>query len=377
MKPIRVLFLATRDWYHPATTGGDMTLWENARYLASVGHKVTFVTARYSGAPKQELLDGIEVVRLGGIHSLWFRTFLHYMRRCRGRYDVVVAEGFGGSRIPRLAPLYVKEPIITEWHQIHRDLFAIQYPRLLNGPLNLLERVAAWVHRDTLVRAGTVEWQAAFPTIGFHPDKVFLLPVSLRDDWLAESNGQRASDPTILWIGKLRRYKCPDHAIRAMVDVIASVPNAKLILAIRRDDIKYESELQSLVESLHLALHVEFRFNVSEEEKRRLLHSARVLVVTSAVEGFGIVVLEANACGLPVVASSRVPDGAARHEHNALKYQFGNVHELAGAIVRLLEDSTLYGRLSSIALNSVRDYSWSKVGAEFESVVARVASGRR
>ena len=54
-----------------------------------------------------------------------------------------VAEGFGGSRIPRLAPLYVKEPVITEWHQIHRDLFAVQYPRLFNGPLNLLERLTA------------------------------------------------------------------------------------------------------------------------------------------------------------------------------------------------------------------------------------------
>ena len=84
-----------------------MTLWENARYLASVGHDVTFVAAGYAGAPKNETLDGIKVVRLGGLHSLWLRTFIHYMTACRGRYDVVIAEGFGGSRIPRLTPLYV------------------------------------------------------------------------------------------------------------------------------------------------------------------------------------------------------------------------------------------------------------------------------
>src|SRR5207245_1523606 len=51
---LRVLFLASRDWYHPATTGGDITLWENARYLASIGHDVTFVAARYAGAPQEE-----------------------------------------------------------------------------------------------------------------------------------------------------------------------------------------------------------------------------------------------------------------------------------------------------------------------------------
>jgi hypothetical protein len=108
------LFLATRDWYNPATTGGDNTMWEEARYLASAGHHVTFVAAVYSGARRREVIDRINVVRVGGgIYWLWLTTFVYYLAKCRGRYDLVVAEGFGGSRIPRLAPLYVREPIIT------------------------------------------------------------------------------------------------------------------------------------------------------------------------------------------------------------------------------------------------------------------------
>src|SRR5438105_14314079 len=104
MKKLKVLFLATRDWNHPGTTGGDNTLWETARYFASAGHEVTFVAASYAGAAQRETIDGVNVVRLGGIHSLWLTTFVYYMRHCRGKFDVVVAEGFGGSRIPRLAP---------------------------------------------------------------------------------------------------------------------------------------------------------------------------------------------------------------------------------------------------------------------------------
>src|SRR6266851_3919003 len=192
-RKLRVLFLASRDWYHPATTGGDMTLWETARYLASVGHQVTFVAAGYEGAPQEEKLDGIDVVRIGGLHTLWLRTFLYYRSRARGKYDVVVAEGFGGSRIPRLAPLYVREPLISEWHQIHRDLFAVQYPKLLNGPLNLLEHLTGWVHRNTLVRAGTEEWRLAFPKIGFKPKNIFVVPVSIRDEWLHESDRRPTS----------------------------------------------------------------------------------------------------------------------------------------------------------------------------------------
>jgi glycosyltransferase involved in cell wall biosynthesis len=310
------------------------------------------------------------VERLGGIHSLWLTTFVRYVSKYRGRFDVVVAEGFGGSRIPRLAPLYVKEPIITEWHQIHRELFAVQYPKLVNGPLNLLERFTARVHRNTLVRAGTEDWRQAFPKLGFKPDRIFVVPVSIRDDWLSEQNGAPTSEPTILWLGKLRRYKCPHHVVEAMPAVRRGVPGARLVIAGRRDDLAYERELHALVERLDLVDAVDFRFDLSETEKRDLLRASRVLVLPSAVEGFGIVVLEANACGLPVVASSGVPEGAVSDGYNGLRYRFGDVQALAGCLVRLLENTQLYTRLSEHGREHAQTFVWSRVGPQFERVVA-------
>jgi glycosyltransferase involved in cell wall biosynthesis len=372
-----VLFLATRDWHNPATTGGDNTLWDNARYLASVGHEVMFVAAGFPGAANEETLDGIHVIRMGGIHLLWLTTFIHYMRRWRGKFDVVVAEGFGGSRVPRLTPLYVREPIITEWHQIHRDLFAVQYPKLMNGPLNLLEHLTAWVHRNTLVRAGTQEWKLAFPTIGFKPDNVFVVPVSIRDDWLHESNGTLATEPNILWLGKLRRYKCPDHIVRAMPAIIDQVKDARLVIAGRRDDVTYERELRSLAGKLGVNGSVEFRFDLSEGSKRRLIHESRVMVLPSVVEGFGIVVLEANACGVPVIASSGVPEGAVRDRFNGLRYKFGDVQALADTIVRLLRDPGLHSTLSANAMSNAKRFSWTRVGAEFETIVRQVSQGAK
>jgi glycosyltransferase involved in cell wall biosynthesis len=371
---LRVLFLATRDWYHPATTGGDNTMWENARYLASVGHHVVYVAAGYPGAPRRETRDGIEVNRLGGVHTLWLTTFAYYMSRCRGRYDVVVAEGFGGSRIPRWAPLYVKEPIITEWHQVHRRLFAAQYPKLLNGPLNALERLTAWVHRDTLVRAGTSDWQAPFVDLGFRRDRVFMLPVTIRDDWLDQPRREPSTRPVILWLGKLRRYKCPDHLVRAMPAVLEKVPDAELTIAGRSDDAGYACELEHLAARLGVAGHVHFRWDLSEAEKVELIRSSRLVAVTSAVEGFGIVVLEANACGVPVVASTGVPEGAVQEGVNGLRYPFGNVAALARRVVELMQDQALYERLSKTASEHVKRFSWSRVGAEFASVVARAAA---
>lgn len=352
-------------------------MWEHARYLASAGHDVTFVASSHAGAAKEETLDGVKVVRIGGLHSLWLRTFTYYMTRARGRFDVVVVEGFGGSRIPRLAPLYVTEPMITEWHQIHRELFAIQYPKLLNAPLNVLERVTARVHRNTFVRAGTEEWREPFAGIGFRPENIFVLPVSIHEDWLRDLPRHDAPRPTVLWLGKLRRYKCPDHAIRAMVQVVERVPDAQLVIAIRRDDRRYEDELRQLVSELHLDGHVEFRLNISEEEKRELLQSVHALVVPSAVEGFGIVVLEANACGVPVVASSGVPEGAVKDHFNGLRYEFGNIDQLSSRLVELLSDDALRSELGANGRSFAKRFAWAEVGAQFEAIVEKLAQQRK
>src|SRR5207247_706351 len=102
---------------------------------------------------------------------------------------------------------------------------------------------------------------------------------------------------TFVWIGKFRRYKSPHHVIAAMRQVVDAVPDTRLLLIGRHDDLRYEAELRDQISRLSLENNVDFRFNVTEEQKLDLLRCARALVLPSSVEGFGIVVLEANACG--------------------------------------------------------------------------------
>jgi glycosyltransferase involved in cell wall biosynthesis len=129
-----------------------------------------------------------------------------------------------------------------------------------------------------------------------------------------------------------------------------------------------------MVERLGLQGRVEFRFDLSEADKRRLIQESRVMVLPSAVEGFGIVVLEANACGVPVIASTGVPEGAVRDGFNGLRYQFGDIPALSRQIVKLLQDTALYASLSDNAMKNAQRFAWSRVGAEFESVVRKAAS---
>lgn len=373
---LRVLFLVSRDIRHPSNTGGDIGLWERAMYLVGEGHDVTVMASTFAGAPSYETIDGIKVVRMGGLLSMWWRTFFYYMTKGR-RHDVVVVEGFGGSRIPRLTPLYVKEPIVTEWHQIHADLFAVQYPRALVPALNLLERVTAFVHRNTIVMARTKEWKEAFPRIGFKPANIRVVPACIAEDWLVDCPSNVA-EPRIVWLGKFRRYKCPDHAIRAMKEVIRAVPNAKLILAGFHDDRVFEAELVNLARELGLQNAVDFQFEITNEQKRSLLDSCRAMVITSTVEGFGIVVLEANARGVPVIASTGVPEGAVQDGVNGLRYKFGDVEALAQDIIRICSDASLHARLSGTGLAFARQFGCRKICRLYEDVLFEtVALGRQ
>jgi glycosyltransferase involved in cell wall biosynthesis len=359
----------SRDIKHPANTGGDIGLWERALFLVAEGHQVTVMASQFAGAPHHETIEGIEVFRIGTLLSLWWRTFLFYMTHGRGKYDVVVVEGFGGSRIPRLTPLYVREPIITEWHQIHSDLFAVQYPRLLRPLLNLLERATAFVHRNTIVMARTEDWKEAFPRIGFKLSNIRVVPACIGDDWFTDAKSEKFTQPTFVWLGKFRRYKCPDHAIRALGLVVKSVPSARLILAGFHDDRPYEAELVRLAGQLGLTQAVEFRFNITEEEKRSLLDGCIAMVLPSTVEGFGIVVLEANARGIPVIASSGVPRGSVDDERNGLRYQFGDVAALAEKMHTIASNESLRLRLSANSRRFAGQFLWRDVCRLYEEVL--------
>jgi glycosyltransferase involved in cell wall biosynthesis len=205
---------------------------------------------------------------------------------------------------------------------------------------------------------------------------LFVVPVSIRDAWLSAPVGARAPEPRILWLGKLRRYKCPDHAIRSMTAVTKVVDNAHLTIAGRRDDARYERELRDLVDRLVLGKSVDFQFDLTEDAKRDLIRSSSVLVVPSVVEGFGIVVLEANASGVPVVASSGVPEGAVRDRYNGLRYSFGDIDAMGEAIVEILSDEHLHAELSTNGLAFAKSFGWQTVGSQFEAVVEMAATNR-
>jgi glycosyltransferase involved in cell wall biosynthesis len=114
---------------------------------------------------------------------------------------------------------------------------------------------------------------------------------------------------------------------------------------------------------------------VDDKKKKNLLSKAWVSVSASMKEGWGITVIEANACGTPCIAYD-VPglrDSIIDGKTGFLIKEDGDVEKLAEAIIRILENGSLRRKLSKNALEWSKEFSWDKSAKEFLKVVGNTS----
>lgn len=350
---MRLLMIVSRHGSDPRGAGGDVQGSLYARHLVELGNDVTYVT---SGSDGESQWEGVDIVRLGKPELLPLRAFNWY--RSHGQaFDAVYAEAFGGARFPFCAPLYVRQPLLTAWYQVNRDVFIHQLGRVAGSAAASVEGWVARLHRKATILTPSEARRADLVAIGFDPDRVHAVPPFSIDEVNGLAPNVALREPLIVWLGKLRRYKSPHIAIQAMPAVLRQVPQARLVIAGRRDDEDYLKELRSMISKLHLDSRVEFALDISEEAKRRLLRRAATLVVTSPIEGFGIVILESAMHGTPAVVSEGVPEEVVSHDYNGLRVQFGDTSDLANSISSVLVSPTLRRRLALNAIDRSRRFT--------------------
>jgi glycosyltransferase involved in cell wall biosynthesis len=370
---LRILFMVSRAGNDPRAAGGDVQGSLYARLLARSGHRVTYLTSSYSGAAHRSLEDGVEVVRLGRPELLAARLWRWYARHGH-RYDVVYAEAFGGARVPFCAPLYVNQPLLAAWYQVNTQVFRHQYSRFTGTALSELEKGIARMHRRATLLTPSEARRADLVDFGFRPQQVEVVPPFALEVEPASTAGGR--EPWIIWLGKLRRYKRIDHVLSAMPRVLSQCPEARLVIAGRRDDAAYERELRRQVRRLGLAEKVSFRLDLTEETKLSLLRTARAIALPSPVEGFGIVLLEAAAQGTPAVVSAGVPEEVIRDGYNGLRVPVGDTERLADALSSMLTSASLHNRLARGAIENACRYTTQALSDRLSQVVLKVAGVR-
>ncbi|MGD9131100.1 MAG: glycosyltransferase family 4 protein [Candidatus Bathyarchaeota archaeon] len=368
---LRVLFIVYRDFMNPSAVGGDFYLWELAKGLSNLGNHVTIICSSFPDSKKREVIDGVEFVRLKGVWSLPFKILKMYIKRLKGNFDVVVEEAIGGQRFPFFCTVYVKEPLVAVWHQKHDKIFHEQYSYPVAAVLSFFEFFQARLYRKRTIINPSKGAREKLATLGFDRESIRVIydgVGGLFDN--AKMSEEREN--VIVWLGKIRRYKRPDHAIMALAEVIKKTnENYTLVIAgkVSEIDADYVDELRGLAENLDVSDNVEFRFNISEAEKLDLLERASVLVQPSPVEGFSIVVMEANRCGTPVVVSDGVPGDVVINGHNGLVYPYGDIEAFSDALTKLFVDKELWTKLSKNAFSWAQNFTWEKSALKFDHLL--------
>jgi len=173
--------------------------------------------------------------------------------------------------------------------------------------------------------------------------------------------------PTLLYVGRIKRYKSVDVIIKALPAVIEKVPDARLVVVGSGDNLP---ELKQLAARLGVAGQVEFTGFVSSAEKVDWMRRSHVIVNPSPKEGWGLTNIEANACGTVAVASDA--DGlrdSVKDGETGLLFPWGDHRILAEKVVRLLKDQQLRERLETNAIAWARTFTWDRCAEETMALV--------
>jgi glycosyltransferase involved in cell wall biosynthesis len=188
--------------------------------------------------------------------------------------------------------------------------------------------------------------------------------------------GSVEGPPTVLYLGRVAHSKGLEVLPGAMSAVWDRVPDARLVVAGAGtpDTPKIRSMFDTVGGPGERS--VEFRLDVSEEDKQSLLRSAAVLVLPSVRESFGIVILEAWAAATPViVADSPVMNDTVDDGVDGVVVPAGDDHALATVLVERLEDPSGSRAMGLAGFGKVRDdYSWESTTERLEQVYDQVAA---
>ena len=162
-------------------------------------------------------------------------------------------------------------------------------------------------------------------------------------------------------VGRVEAYKRVGVLLRAMRRVRAAGVDARASIVGTGDGLP---KARSLARELGIGENVDFPGFVGEDEKIRLLQCAHVCVQPSEKEGWGLTVIEANACGTPVIAADApgLRDSVCDGETGIL-VPVGDDGVLADALTKILSDAELRERLSRGAVEWAAHFRWDRAAA--------------
>ncbi len=297
-----------------------------------------------------------------------------------GSHDLIHAHywlsGWVGRRV---APRW-GVPLVQTFH----TLAALKNATLAPGdtpepPLRLIaeERVARAADRLLVLTCGEARW--LHRTTGVSGARMSVVPAGVDLERFSPGVAARSDAPELLFVGRLQPLKGPDVAIRTLAAVRATLPHVRLRIVGGVSGTGQgrtgPAELKRLADSLGVADAVTFEGAVEQTDLVERYRAARVLLAPSRSETFGLVALEAQATGLPVVAAD-VPGLQAVVRGGGTLVPGHDPGDHAAAVVRYLTEPVHAAAARRAGLAAAQAASWDHTVDRLLAVYGDVVAER-
>ena len=370
--------LQVTPFFSPVHGGSAEVPYHLSEELVKRGHEVTIYTSDYKLS--QEYISSIPGVK---VHS--FRTWLSlanlyltpgiikkareeirhsdviHMHNYRTFQNVVVAHYARKHSIPYVLQAHGSATTFFQKRWLKRTFDAIWGYRILKDASKVI--AVTEMEAEQYKSMGIVENKIEVVQSGIDLSEFDNLPE--RGEF-RRKHGLDSKQKIILYLGRINRIKGLDLLVKAFTELSKPLNEAKLVI-VGPDD-GYLHFLKKLIADLEISHKVLFTGPLYERERLRAYVDADVYVLPSSYEIFGITILEAMACGIPVVVTDRcgIADVINGQAGVAVSY---DKDELSNAILRMLSDEKMRREFGERGRLLVRDkFNWEKIAERIETV---------
>jgi len=307
------------DAIYPYHRGGkEIRYHELARRLTEHADVHVYTMHWWSG-PRQRTEDGVTFHAISGMHSLYVkdrrsigqavRFAVTCFRLLGSRFDVLEADHIPYFQVLvlRVVTTLRRKRLVVTWHEVWGKSYWRQYLGRAGMAAWLIEWLA--MRMPDHIIAASPQTADRVRVVSGARTPITVVPNGIDIDAIRNVCADPAATDIVV-VGRMMAHKRVDMLLEAVALLHADgLPVTCRVIG----DGPERGNLHAKAQELGIHRAVDFRHDVAEQKDvYALMKAARMFVFPSAREGFGIAVLEALACGLPVVTTS-APDNLARH----------------------------------------------------------------
>jgi glycosyltransferase involved in cell wall biosynthesis len=370
-----VLLLCWRDTGHPQGGGSETYLQRIGAQLAAQGVDVTLRTARYRGAPRREVIDGVTVSRGGGSYGVYVLAGLAMVASrlglgpLRRRPDVVLDTQNG---IPFLARLAFGRRSVLLVHHCHREQWPVAGRFMSRVGWFVESRLSPRLHRRNQYVTVSPSSARDLADLGVNAAHIAIVRNGLDEAPAETLTAARSASPRLAVLSRLVPHKQIEDVLDAMALLLPRMPDLHLDVV---GGGWWEQRLVAHTAGLGISTAVTFHGHVDDHAKHAVLQRSWVHVLPSSKEGWGLAVIEAAQHGVPTIGY-RSSGGLTDSIVDGVTGLLVDDHaELVDRLQQLLSDDELREGLGSKAQVRSGEFSWSETAEAMRGVLESVAAG--